>query len=172
MPTRTELPFLHLKDCAHFHLKESENPDRNTFHASMSCIVFSALTLEAFLNYAGSCVFDFWEELERHLTPINKLNVICSQLRIPTDFSSRPFQSFEKAVNLKHYLNQGKIDSYSRASASVSKRTEWEKQCIPAEARKVYDDMLQIMDTLSREMEGGIYPLSVQEFEDQDLFES
>lgn len=170
--TQTIFPFVYLKQCAHFHLKESENSQDNLFHSSMSCIIFSAFTMEAFLNYMGSCVFDFWEELERHLTSVNKLNVICSQLKIHSDFSERPFQSFVKASNLKNYLNQGKIDSYSSTiapSSAASGRPEWEKQCNPLEARKIYDDMLQIMTILDRQVEGETYPLSIDEVDQADL---
>ena len=166
--THTELPFLHLRECARFHLRESEGAEQNTFHSSLSCIIFSAFTLEAFLNYAGSCAFDFWDELERHLTSINKLNIICSQLKIDTDFSDRPFQSLEQAFNLKHYLNQGRIDSYSKtislaSAASASGQAEWEKQCNPGQARKIYDDTLRVMEILGREIEGMESPLSVHE---------
>jgi hypothetical protein len=130
--------------------------------------------MEAFLNYMGSCVFDFWEELERHLTSVNKLNVICSQLKIPTDFSDRPFQSFVKAFNLKYYLNQGKIESYSQtvslaSAAFPSAQPEWEKQCTPEEARTIYEDMLQIMESLSQKIEGESYPLSIDEVNPADL---
>jgi hypothetical protein len=168
--THTMLPFLYLKECAQFHLRESESNAQNTFHTSMSCIIFSAFTLEAFLNYIGSCVFDFWEELERHLTSVNKLNVICSQLGISEDFSQRPFQSFEKAINLKHSLNQGTIESYSRTvsttnSASAPTGEEWKEWCNPGEARRIYDDSVRIMDLLSREVQGVDYPLSVHEAE-------
>jgi len=167
-PTHTVLPFLYLKECAHFHLRESERNELNPFHTSMSCIIFSAFTLEAFLNYIGSCIFDFWDELERHLTSVNKLNVICSQLSIPTDFSERPFSSFEKAINLKHSLNQGTIESYSRTvsttqAVSAPAGEEWKDWCHPGEARRIYDDMLRIMDLLSREVQGVDYPLSVHE---------
>jgi len=166
--THTMLPFLYLKECAQFHLRESENNEQNAFHTSMSCIIFSAFTLDAFLNYIGSCVFDFWEELERHLTSVNKLNVICSQLSISEDFSQRPFQSFEKAINLKHSLNQGTIESYSRTAstphaASAPTGEEWKDWCNPEVARRIYDDTLRIMDLLSREVQGVDYPLSVQE---------
>jgi len=169
--TRTELPFLHLRECARFHLQESERSEGNTFHSSLSCIIFSAFALEAFLNYAGSCVFDFWDELERHLTSLNKVNVICSQLKIHPDFSERPFRSLEQAFNLKHYLNQGRVDSYSRTPplASASGQAEWEKQCNPAEARVVHEDMLRVMEILGREIEGMESPLSVHDVDQPDL---
>lgn len=172
--SHTVLPFLYLRQCAGFHLQESERTEQNPFHSAMSCIIFSAFTMEAFLNYVGSCVFDFWDELERHLTSVNKINVICSQLKIRPDFSDRPFQSLEQAFNLKYYLNQGRIDSYSRtislsSAASACGQDEWEKQCNPADARKIYDDMLQVMDILGREIEGENYPLSIHEVDEPDL---
>jgi hypothetical protein len=172
--TQTVFPFLYLKECAQFHLRESESNQGNLFHSSMSCIIFSAFTMEAFLNYIGSCVFDFWDELERHLTSVNKLNVICSQLQIHSDFSDRPFQSFVKAFNLKHYLNQGKIDSYAStvhltSTGSAPEQPEWEKQCNPREARQIYDDMLQIMRILDQKVEGEVYPLSIDEVDQAHL---
>ena len=166
--TQTIFPFVYLKECAQFHLKESENSQEGHFHSSMSCIIFSAFTMEAFLNYMGSCVFDFWDELERHLTSVNKLNVICSQLNIQSDFSDRPFQSFVKAFNLKNYLNQGKIVSYSQTAPLASAGyaagwTGWEERCTPEQAREIYEDMLRIMKVLDQEVEGETSPLSIEE---------
>jgi len=57
-----------------------DNP-KGSFHQFMASLVFTAFTLEAYLNHIGPKLFDDWHDLER-LRPHEKLNTVLEKLQI------------------------------------------------------------------------------------------
>ncbi|HVN16077.1 MAG TPA: hypothetical protein VMT73_10095, partial [Anaerolineales bacterium] len=71
-------------------LKEAKEEEKGSYLNLMASLVFSAFTIEAYLNYLGEKVIPFWSTIERGLSPSKKLEIIVTQLRQHIDFVRRP----------------------------------------------------------------------------------
>ena len=56
-------------------LKKGLEEPEGSFHQFMASLVFTAFTLEAYLNHIGPKIFKCWGDLER-LGPREKVNII------------------------------------------------------------------------------------------------
>ena len=78
----------HTSDCL---LKSGQEIERRSACQFMASIVFTAFTLEAYLNHIGPKIFSCWNDLE-YLSPKKKLNVIAERLKVRIDYGKRPWQ--------------------------------------------------------------------------------
>src|SRR4030042_2406745 len=76
--------------------KVKENPE-GSFYQLMASLIFTAFTLEAYLNHIGQRIFKCWDDLEQ-LSPKKKLGLIAEKLKIERDDSKRPFQTIDKLL--------------------------------------------------------------------------
>lgn len=139
-------------------LEKVEKSEVKNFYNSMNCILFCALSLEAYLNHIGATEFQFWEEdLERSLNPHAKLKLIASErlkvekipligfpkkrdpIKISIDFSRRPFQSFKVIFEIRNQLAHGK--TYWLMETMPNKpEAKWEKYCTLQNAKRFLRD--------------------------------
>jgi len=84
-----------------------------------SSMVFTAFSIEAYLNHLGSNVTDFWDSVERKLSPREKLDLISSILKIKIDYGSRPFQTFVNMFAFRNALAHGSTEILSAESIQI-----------------------------------------------------
>ena len=70
-------------------------------------MVFSAFSLEAFLNHIGDSLFDSWSDLES-LSPRGKLIVICERLGLKPKWHVQPWQTVPELVGFRNKIAHGK----------------------------------------------------------------
>jgi hypothetical protein len=92
-------------DCA------KENP-RGSNYQRVSAVLFSAFSMEAYLNHVGQQIDPAWESKERELSWKDKLAFIAVTLGFTAPLGSRPFQTVASIFKLRDRLAHGKTETY------------------------------------------------------------
>jgi hypothetical protein len=128
-------------------LKQAQTVKEGSFHNLVSSIVFSAFSLEAYLNHLGSSLrppgwVDRW--------PISKkLECILQRVGLTPDLSKRPFSSFDAMFRFRNLIAHGRTeevtDDYetyldNERSLVWGPMTEWELTCTHDNAERFLSD--------------------------------
>ena len=161
----TVLTYAYLRHSSKCVLEITEENEEGNVHTSMSSLILSAFSLEASLNHIGEKLFPFWKEVEKNLSPESKLDFICHDLKITPDFSKKPYQSFRKVLKFRNKLAHGKTETVKGSWSGKSNdkpisqiETEWQKMCTPKTAKKIFDDITEIVTKLHKAAGMGEYP--------------
>jgi len=140
-------------------LKQGQAQEEGSFHQFMGSLVFTAFSLEAYLNHIGPKLFQVqcWNGLER-LTPQDKLNVIAEKIGLAIDYGKRPWGIMKELFGFRNDVAHGKSIKVAKVSVvPISKhesdmrefeKTEWEAFCTrqnAERARKDVEEMVVIM---------------------------
>ncbi len=127
-------PFAYMGSAARLYLKTGEGTEECQFYHCMSAILYSAFTLEAYLNHVGDAQFQNWAERERKLTPREKLKLVADHLGVPINFGREPFQSFRLAFCFRNLIAHGKTEEIDCANTPPTAppikempQADWEK---------------------------------------------
>lgn len=152
---RTYAELWHTSD---YLLDKGKEQQEGSFHQFMASLVFTAFTLEAYLNHIGPKIFNCWRDLER-LGPKEKLNVIAEKLGIAPDYSRRPWQVLSALFGFRNDIAHGKSVNISQEDVIALKDhddhqfglfipTRWESYCTERNADRAREDIKEIVDTL------------------------
>jgi hypothetical protein len=132
-----------------------KNQEEGSFFQFMSSLVFSAFTLEAYLNHLGDKLFRCWDKLERGLSPMDKLHIIAEKIELNIDLGKRPFQSLNELFKFRNSLAHGKSEVVTEEKTISSNAvadylfytplTKWEEYCNQENASKALDDVEKII---------------------------
>jgi len=98
---RSFCPHHILLDVAYTALKHAESKPHGWFHYEIMAIIFSALALEAMANAFGEKLISRWEDIER-ASPIRKLRVVCTNLKIEAQFDQEPWFTARWLVSFRN----------------------------------------------------------------------
>jgi hypothetical protein len=141
-------------------VKGQEEP-RMSVHQFRASLVFTAFTLEAYLNHIGVKIFSCWEDLER-LSPKEKLNVIAERLELEVLYGKRPWQIMKKLFQFRNDIAHGKsTKARSEKTLPLEKhsdddfhelfeRTRWEKYCTEKNAIRTREDVEAIVKIMHK----------------------
>ena len=142
---------------SHCLLEKGTESQKASFHQFMASLVFTAFTMEAYLNHIGPKVFNCWNDLER-LAPREKLNVIAERLQVDVSYSRRPWQVMKQLFGFRNDIAHGKSaivktcdvmpSDKSDEQRGVLVRTDWEKYCTRENAQRAREDVEMIVRTL------------------------
>ncbi|WP_444941019.1 hypothetical protein ACJJI3_22795 [Microbulbifer sp. ZKSA004] len=131
--------------------------EEGCFYQFMSSLIFSAFTLEAYMNHIGNERIEYWEEIES-IRYLDKLKVLYLNLGLEFDKSKRPLQTIIQLVKFRNLMAHGKSENIS-GSKVISTPTldpgtevveaEWEKFCNSKEAKRALDDVKEIVELLN-----------------------
>ena len=139
-------------------LKNGIDNEMGSYHQFMASLVFTAFSLEAYLNHIGPKIFKCWSDLER-LGPKEKLNVISDHLGVDIDYGQRPWQIMKQLFGFRNDIAHGKSvtikiseiipadkqdDEYMWGFA----KTRWEKFWTKTNAQRAREDVEQIVHIL------------------------
>jgi len=114
----------------------------------MEVMLFSALSLEAFLNHVGSQLFEPWAPLKKKLSPREKLDVMLGARGHSVEFSRRPYQSFMEAFQVRNALAHAETDYVPFPGPSPQPgdlpMSDWMKKCNSENARRILEDAVAI----------------------------
>ena len=127
-------------------------------HQFRASLVFTAFTLEAYLNHIGPKVLKCWDDLER-LGPREKLNIIAERLKINIDYGNQPWQIVRQLFGFRNKIVHGKskeiqadevipLDNFSDTQFGEFIRIEWEEYCTRENAEKARSEVEKIVLTL------------------------
>lgn len=91
-------------------LRQAKNTEEGSFYNFMTAELFSAFSLEAYLNHLGEQKLPYWQSIERKLGPTEKLKILCHEMDLKPDFGVRQFQSFGILFQLRNSLVHGKTE--------------------------------------------------------------
>jgi len=153
-------------------LERGRELERASFHQFMASLVFTAFTLEAYLNWLGSKLFPHWRYLER-LKPKEKIALISGELKVSVDDSQRPWQTVTPLFGFRNDIAHGKpeavktkavepIDERLDEKLGQIPRTEWEKFCTCENAERAREDIEQILTILhdAANLKDGLGPFA------------
>lgn len=152
-------------------LKEAKENETGWYLNCMSSMVFSAFTIEAYLNHLGGNTISFWLTIERNLSPIKKLEIIAKQFSISIDYGARPFQSFKPLFKFRDFLAHGRTEQIEIKSVQVLAEgeqpklpiTKWQEQVTLENAKKYFDDVKEMIEFLHANSGDDLNPLFMPE---------
>jgi len=166
--SHTVLTFAYLMQGARIQLERAVDEIDGSAHTSMASLILSAFSLEAALNHIGEELFDFWENVEKNLSPRSKLSFICHELKIKPDFSKEPYQSFSKVMSFRNTLAHGRTETINGGwsvegdEKPISPlKTKWQELCTPVEAKKVQENIEKIVTEIYRGAGLGDHPFAI-----------
>lgn len=163
---RTYAELWHTSSCL---LKRGQENKKASFHQFMASLVFTAFSLEAYLNHIGAQIFTCWNDLER-LSPKEKLNVIAERINVEVNYGRRPWQIMINLFGFRNDIAHGKsvtikseeiipLINHNEDDIHNFLRTNWEKFCTEKNAVRAREDVNNIIETI-HEASGikGEYP--------------
>jgi hypothetical protein len=101
-------------------LERGEERAEASAHQFRASLVFTAFTLEAYLNHVGSKVFRSWEDFEQCIGPKQKLNLIGEHLDVTINYGIRPWQIMKELFNFRNAIAHGKSENLKPPPKVVS----------------------------------------------------
>lgn len=136
-------------------LDKAKKAPEGSYYQLMASLIFTAFTLEAFLNHIGQSIFKCWNDLEQ-LSPTRKLNLIAEKLEIEKDDGKRPFQTVCKLFKFRNDVAHGKtvylksenqvrvVDYKFNQHMREFLQTPWENYCNLKNAERAREDVEEI----------------------------
>lgn len=151
--------YVEMRHASSILLRNAKECPKGSNYQIMASLVFTAFTLEAYLNHIGKHEFNCWDDLEG-LSPLKKLNVVTEKLGIKTDNSKRPFQTVIKLFKFRNDIAHGKTVSLKDETNKLLKyddidkelgvqlEPEWKKFCKVNNADQAREDVDKIIKQL------------------------
>jgi hypothetical protein len=138
-------------------MKQRQSQEEGSFHQFMGSLVFTAFSLEGYLNHIGPRVYVSWDALER-LAPKEKLDIIAEKIGLPVDYAKRPWGIMKELFGFRNDIAHGKsitiaedrVVPLSDESNSIRDlaKTKWEKLCTMQNAERARRDVEEMVRAL------------------------
>jgi len=89
-------------------LRQAKAEKEGSVHNLVSSIVFSAFSVEAYLNHVGAMLYP--SEWKDRLPTRKKLEFLSQKLGLTPDFLERPFSSFDAMFRFRNCLAHGRTE--------------------------------------------------------------
>jgi hypothetical protein len=143
-------------------LRQGENQEEGSFHQFMGSLVFTAFSLEAYLNHIGPRVFGNWVTHER-LAPQAKLDIVAEKLDLHVDYGKRPWGIMKELFGFRTDIAHGKsVKIVERKVVPIGKeddcmrglaKTKWQKFCTRQNAERARKDVKEMVKALHAKAE-------------------
>lgn len=129
-----------------------ENP-KGSYHQFLGSIVFTAFSLEAFLNHVGESLFASWPELEM-LSAKGKVDLITEKLGIKVDYGSMPWQIIPEIIGVRNKIAHGRnellrdermlaVDKYDKKMGEIL-LAEWQSYATRQKAEQAREKVEEL----------------------------
>ncbi len=114
-------------------ITKTEEDQKGSYYTTMSSLLLTAFTFEAYLNHLGSKTIKFWDDIES-IKVLEKYSVLCKDLNIAPDFSQCPYQTLKTLFKFRNSIAHGKSKILKKTKAVSfqddphihAPKTEWE----------------------------------------------
>lgn len=141
---------------SYYTLEQAKKESEGSYFQIISSLIFTAFTLEAYLNHIGKKLFSCWDELERSLSPQQKMNLITEKSKIVINYSKRPFQTAKQLLKFRNDVAHGKsvilksenilfTSDLDFLNKKLPLEDEWQKYCSLDNAERAREDIENIM---------------------------
>jgi hypothetical protein len=152
---RIDAELWHTSECLLIAGQERELGCTHQFRARL---IFTAFAFESYLNHIGPSVFASWPEIERKLSPHEKLSLLCERLAVTVDWSSRPWQSIKALMRFRNTIAHGRGEKLKESYKETSEHyyrglyelplTDWEQYGSKENAVRAREDVLKVTELL------------------------
>jgi len=141
-------------------LKSAEKKAPGFYYQTMGSLTFSAFTMEAYLNHLGKSMFRCCPEIERALSPAQKLWLLAEKVGVTIHKDKPPFQTVFRLLQFRNDIAHGKtvflkkeeeirildnkLDEYMHRPL----QTKWQKYCQPRNAKRARGDVEKVIRLL------------------------
>lgn len=163
--TREVRTFVDLAHGADVLIEKTEQELKGGYYTTMSALLLTAFTFEAYLNHLGEKTIKFWKEIES-IKVTDKYLVLCKSLDVTPDFSRRPYQTIDALFKFRNAIAHGKskilkkrkdVNSHDNPHEHAPK-AHWEEFSILENAKRAKIDVSQIITELHKSAGLGEYP--------------
>ena len=95
---KTAVTFAYMRLGAKYMLKLAEESNEGQLYTLVASLIFSAFTLEAYLNHLGKLRNKEWDEIERKYPKLEKYKLFAAAAGIQADFNAPPLSHNERTV--------------------------------------------------------------------------
>ena len=139
-------------------LTNAKDSREGQYYNIMASMLFSAFSLEAYLNHLGSKVQTGWDIVHRKLSTGQKLDLLSKVIGYTVDTGHRPFQTFGAIFKFRNAIVHAKpfsaqvSEGWDVASPDVPPelKAPWERLMTLDQAQRFYDDALDMVDALQQ----------------------
>lgn len=134
--------------------------EEGSFYKKITAIMFTAFTLESFLNHIGEEHCEFWNEIEKN-RPLEKLKMLYLIFELDYDNSKRPIQSMKALFRIRNQLAHAKTETNKRTYLRDKQNSDegfleqlgqakpnWENELTNKNVKKYFEDMESIVKEL------------------------
>ena len=151
---RTVKSYGWLSMCARNSLDCGKGDKNGCFYHFMSSLIFSAFTLEAYVNHIGPTLVPFWSEIEK-IRLMSKLKIVYTFLELDFNTSKRPLQSISWLIKFRNTMAHGKTEDINKSKINKTQKyiyvgASWEAYCTKEKAQRAYDDIREIIEILNK----------------------
>lgn len=106
---KTTVTFAYMHKGAKCMLELAENTQEGQLYTTVAALIFSAFTLEAYLNHLGKLRNKEWDEIERKYSKFDKYKLFASTSGINFDsFRLRPYSTLKELFEFRDRMAHGK----------------------------------------------------------------
>ena len=138
-------------------LKTAEQEVEGSYYQIMASLIFTAFTMEAYLNHLGKQLLQCWNEIEISLSPSKKLRLLAEKIGIEIHERKRPFQTVFNIFKFRNWFAHGKTVYFKSEkdfyvlNKKLNKykyhppETKWMKYCRLQNALNAQEDVEKII---------------------------
>lgn len=105
---KTTVTFAYMRLGAKHMLKLAEESNEGQLYTLVASLIFSAFTLEAYLNHLGKLRNKEWDEIERKYPKLEKYKLFATAADIKVDFNVRPYRTMKELFEFRDRMAHGK----------------------------------------------------------------
>ena len=142
--------FAHMHIGAKLMLTLAEEDEEGQLYTLVASLIFSAFTLEAYLNHLGKLRSKEWDEIERRHSKLEKYKLFAQAAEIKFDFNVRPYCTLKELFSFRDRMAHGKtteeavstyIDTHEKRLPQIHAITDWQTFATLESARQSIKDV-------------------------------
>ncbi len=149
-------------------LEHAERHPAGSLYFRMMAAVFSAFTVEAFLNHVGKQKLADWETKERKLSPRDKLSLLRREYGWSFERQKRPYATIDQMLDVRDALAHGKTETVKKdvvlrkhpPDLDPWLEPDWKKLCEAKSVSRMVGDAEAIVRDLYRQSGGSRDPFA------------
>jgi len=137
-------------------LEQAERDPNGQLYNLVSCLIYCAFTVEAYLNHLGQLKHDDWDKIERSLPKLKKYKKFCADTGVKPDFSQRPYSTLIELFAFRDKMAHGKTTTehvekevnLPDTSTRFTTENEWQEFSSLENARRAIKDTEDLVKEL------------------------
>lgn len=151
-------PHAYLFEASKHALRQGKNNEKGSFYNFLASMLFVTFALEAYLNYVGKQKLSTWDEIERKLSPKEKLELLCEITSYAPNFGQKPYQTFNDMFKFRNLVVHAKpeemqideIELHPDGSPKKLPKSKWLEICNLNTAESYLRDAESIVKDLDK----------------------